>query len=214
MQQFQKSTILQALPQADSELVKKAQQGNNKAFEELVRRYEQKVYNIAFRMLGKEEEAKDAMQDSFLRAYRFISKFKGESTFYTWLYRITTNVCLTRLKQRQKKESLTLSLDQPIADAEDAQREIPDFKYSPELLHERQVMQKALQSAINELPSEYRSVIVLRELQGLSNKEVSKALRLTVASVKSRLHRGRVFLRNRLSKYIENKNIISEKDKN
>jgi RNA polymerase sigma-70 factor (ECF subfamily) len=214
MQQFQKSTILQALPQADSELVKKAQKGNTRAFEELIQRYEQKVYNIAYRMLGNPEEAKDAMQDSFLRSYRFINKFKGESTFYTWLYRITTNVCLTRLKQRQKKESLTLSLDEPIADAEDTQREIPDFKYSPELLHERQAMQKALQSAINELPSEYRSVIVLRELQGLSNKEVSKALRLTVASVKSRLHRGRVFLRNRLSKYIENKNIISEKDKN
>lgn len=212
MQQFQKSSILPALPLADSELVKKAQRGNNPAFEELVRRYEQKVYNIAFRMLGKEEEAKDAMQDSFLRAYRFIKKFKSESSFYTWLYRITTNVCLTRLKQRKNKESVTLSLDEPIKDGEDTQREIPDFKYSPEILHQRQTMQKALQSAINDLPTDYRSVIVLRELQGLSNKEVGKALRLSLASVKSRLHRGRVFLRNRLSKYVESHNVSAISD--
>lgn len=211
IKQLQKPTVHPALPPADSELVKRAQHGDNQAFEELVRRYEQKIYNTAFRMLGNHEEAKDAMQDAFLRAYRFLKKFKGDSSFYTWLYRITTNVCLTRLKQRQNKEAKTESLDAPITEGEDLQWEIPDYKYNPELLYERQQMQKALQDAINELPSDYRSVVILRDLQGLSNKEVSKALRLSVASVKSRLHRGRVFLRHRLSKYIDKKVISNEK---
>ncbi len=203
MQELNKPNLLKALPLADSELVKRAQRGNTPAFEELVKRYEQKVYNIAYRMLGNEEDAKDALQDTFLRVFRFIKKFKAESSFYTWLYRITTNVCLTRLKRKTKKEKYTSSLDESIKVKDEIEREIPDYKYSPELLYERHRMQKVLQVAINELPSDYRSVIVLRDLQGLSNKEVSKALQLSITAVKSRLHRGRVFLRNRLSKYIE-----------
>jgi len=203
MQQFQKSSTLTALPLADSELVKRAQRGNMQAFEELVKRYEHKVYNIAYRMLGNEEDARDALQDTFLRSFRFIKNFKAESSFYTWLYRITTNVCLTRLKRKQQKEKNTYSLDAQLDSKDEMPREISDFKYSPELLYERKIMQKALQEAISELPSDYRSVVVLRDLQGLSNREVSKALQLSLAAVKSRLHRGRVFLRNRLSKYIE-----------
>jgi len=198
-----KSSIQKALPLADSELVLRAQRGNMQAFEELVKRYEHKIYSVAFRMLGNEEDAKDALQDTFLRSFRFIKKFKAESSFYTWLYRIATNVCLTRLTRKNKKEKNTYSLDVKINTEEDVEREIPDAKYSPELLYEKKIMQKALQDAINELPSDYRSVVVLRDLQGLSNEEVSKSLQLSLAAVKSRLHRGRVFLRNRLSKYIE-----------
>jgi RNA polymerase sigma-70 factor (ECF subfamily) len=203
MRSFQKSTLVPALPLADSELVKRAQRGNTAAFEELVKRYEHKVYNIAYRMLSNEEEAKDALQDTFIRAYRFIKKFKGDSSFYTWLYRITTNVCLTRLKRRQGKDNVTVSLDEPVQDEEDMIRELPDVKHTPEILFERKQTQQAIQTAISELPSDYRSVVVLRDLQGLSNKEVSKALQLSIAAVKSRLHRGRVFLRKKLSKYIE-----------
>jgi RNA polymerase sigma-70 factor (ECF subfamily) len=203
MKSFQKSIIVPALPLADSELVKRAQRGNTAAFEELVKRYEHKVYNIAYRMLSNEEEAKDALQDTFIRAYRFIKKFKGDSSFYTWLYRITTNVCLTRLKRRQGKDNVTVSLDEPVQDEEDMIRELPDVKHTPEILFERKQTQQAIQTAISELPSDYRTVVVLRDLQGLSNKEVSKALQLSIAAVKSRLHRGRVFLRKKLSKYIE-----------
>ncbi|MEO0084792.1 MAG: sigma-70 family RNA polymerase sigma factor [candidate division WOR-3 bacterium] len=204
MQELTKPTSLKALPVTDTELVKRAQNGNIEAFEELVRRYEQKVYNIAYRMLGNEEDAKDALQETFLRVFRFLKKFKAESSFYTWLYRITTNVCLTRLQNKQSRENKTESLDEPVVaeDEDEVIKEIPDYKLSPEQLYERTRMQKLIQSAIDELPSDYRSVIILRDLQGLSNKEVSQALKLSVSAVKSRLHRGRVFLRNRLSKYI------------
>lgn len=203
MQQFQKSTILPALPIPDIELVKRAQKGDSHAFEELVKRYEQRIYNVTYRMLSNEEEAKDALQDTFIRAFRFIKKFKRDSSFYTWIYRIATNVCLTRLKQRKTKESVTLSLDAPLEGEEDLQPEIPDDKYTPEILYQRRRLSKALQLAISELPTDYRPVVVLRDLQGLSNKEVSKALQLSIAAVKSRLHRGRLFLRHRLSKYLE-----------
>jgi len=203
MQELNKPTTLKALPLADSELVKRAQRGNTVAFEELVKRYEHKVYNIAYRMLSNEEEAKDALQDTFIRAFRFIKKFQGDSSFYTWLYRITTNVCLTRLKRRKSKESVTVSLDEPIQNDDDTVRELPDETHGPEILFKRRRTQQAIQNAISELPSDYRSVVVLRDLQGLSNREVGKALQLSIAAVKSRLHRGRVFLRKRLSKYIE-----------
>lgn len=202
VKQLIKPKELKALPLTDIELVKRTQQGNTSAFEELVRRYERKIYNLVYRMLGNEEDAKDALQDTFIRAYRFIKNFKGKSSFYTWLYRIATNVCLTRLKNRKINEPAGFSLDEPIIDESEMQRELPDYKESPEHLYHRQQLQKALQDAINELPSDYRSVVILRDLQGLSNQEVSKALNLSVAAVKSRLHRGRVFLRNRLSKYI------------
>ncbi|MCX7757400.1 MAG: sigma-70 family RNA polymerase sigma factor [candidate division WOR-3 bacterium] len=193
----------QALPVADSELVKRAQAGDNLAFTELVKRYEHKVYNIAYRMLGSEEEAKDAMQDVFIRVYRFLKKFRSESSFYTWIYRITTNVCLTRLKQRQKEDK-TYSLDEPTKTSEDElTREIPDYRQSPEEIYQRERMRKVLQLAINELPADYRTVVVLRDLQGLSNKEISKTLKISVAAVKSRLHRGRVFLREKLEKYLQ-----------
>jgi len=207
MRSFQKSTILPALPIPDAVLVKRAQKGNTQAFEELVKRYEQRIYNITYRMLSNEEEAKDALQDAFIRAYRFIKKFKGDSSFYTWIYRIAANVCLTRLKQRKSKEQLTDSLDAPIAGEEDIQREIPDAKHTPEILYQRQQMSKALQDAISELPTDYRPVVVLRDLQGLSNREVSKSLQLSIAAVKSRLHRGRLFLRHRLSKYLETQSV-------
>jgi RNA polymerase sigma-70 factor (ECF subfamily) len=216
MKELTKPVQLKALPPPDLELVKKAQQGNNQAFEELVKRYEQRVYNIAYRMLSNEEEAKDALQDTFLRVFRFIKKFKGDSSFYTWLYRITTNVCLTRLKQRKGKEQVTISLDEPVSDEDDMQREIPDDVYNPEILYQRRRMANALQDAISELPSDYRSVVVLRDLQGLSNKEAGKALQLSIAAVKSRLHRGRVFLRNRLSKFLETRSasVISRSERN
>ncbi|MCS7258257.1 MAG: sigma-70 family RNA polymerase sigma factor, partial [candidate division WOR-3 bacterium] len=129
--------------------------------------------------------------------------FRSESSFYTWIYRITTNVCLTRLKQRQKEDK-TYSLDEPTKTSEDElTREIPDYRQSPEEIYQRERMRKVLQLAINELPADYRTVVVLRDLQGLSNKEISKTLKISVAAVKSRLHRGRVFLREKLEKYLQ-----------
>ncbi|MFO7639353.1 MAG: sigma-70 family RNA polymerase sigma factor [bacterium] len=189
-----------ALPVPDDELVRRAQAGRTDAFEELVRRHERKVYNIAYRMLSNPEDASEALQDTFLRAYRFLNKFEFKSQFFTWLYRIATNVSLTRLRRR--KSPVVMSLDQPIGDSGDMIFEIPDDQFSPDLLYKRRELQRRLQQAVDGLPEDYRTVVVLRDLEGLSNEEVSKVLNLSVAAVKSRLHRGRMALREKLGSYL------------
>jgi len=202
-----------SLPPPDSLLVKRAQSGDDNAFAELVRRYERKVYNICYRLLGNVDEASEALQDAFLRAYQFLKKFKGKSSFYTWLYRIATNVCLTRLRKR--KTALAIALEnneegeksyrhQPILVSSDLITDIPDASQSPERLVRQKELREALNQAVDELPADFRTVVVLRDFEGLSNREVSKVLNLSVPAVKSRLHRGRLFLRNRLQAYINN----------
>ncbi|NPV14844.1 sigma-70 family RNA polymerase sigma factor [candidate division WOR-3 bacterium] len=188
------------LPVSDDELVRRAQRGKTEAFEELVRRYEHKVYNITYRLLGNEEDATEALQDTFLRAYRSISRFKFKSSFYTWLYRIATNVSLTKLRRRKTQE--TVSLDEPIKDTDDLKYDIPDSRSTPEQAFEQKRLRERLQEAIAKLPEEYRTVVVMRDLEGLSNEEVSATLGITVPAVKSRLHRGRMALREQLARYL------------
>ncbi len=188
------------LPVSDEELVKRVQEGNSEAFEELVRRYERKVYNIAYRILGNEEDATEALQDTFLRAYRFLPKFGFKSSFYTWLYRIATNVSITKLRNRKKKEAV--SLDAPVPDSDDLTFDVPDTGQTPEEVFAQKRLREKLDQAVRELPEEYRVVVILRDLEGLSNEEVSRVLKLSVPAVKSRLHRARLALREKLAGYI------------
>lgn len=189
-----------ALPVPDDELVRRVQAGNSEAFEELVRRYERRVYSITYRLLGNEQDASEALQDAFLRAYRFIAKFEFKSSFFTWLYRIATNVSLSKLRKRPRIE--TISLDAPANAAGDLPLEIPDEKYTPERLMQQRELRAAMKAAVDGLPEDYRSVVVLRDLEGLTNEEAGKVLNLSVAAVKSRLHRGRLVLRSKLAKYL------------
>lgn len=189
-----------ALPVPDEELVRRVQAGNGEAFEELVRRYERKVYNIAYRLMGNERDASEVLQDAFLRAYRFLPKFQFKSSFFTWLYRIATNVSLTKLRKREKVQ--LVSIDEPGTGDGDMPLEIPDYRYNPEKMMKQRELREALQKAVDNLPPDYRSVVVLRDLEGLSNEEVSKVLNLSVAAVKSRLHRGRLELRKVLAEYL------------
>ena len=188
------------LPVPDDVLVRRVQGGNTEAFEELVRRYERKVYNITYRLMGNEQDASEALQDAFLRAYRFIAKFEFKSSFFTWLYRIATNVSLSKLRKRPRIE--TISIDGPVNAAGDLPLEIPDEKYTPEKLMRQRELRAAMKAAVDGLPEDYRSVVVLRDLEGLTNEEAGKVLNLSVAAVKSRLHRGRLVLRTKLVKYL------------
>lgn len=189
-----------ALPVSDLELVRRFQAGKIEAFEELVRRYERKVYNIAYRMLGNEQDASEAMQDAFMRAYRFLGRFQFKSSFFTWLYRIATNVCLTRLRKRKPPEMV--SLDEPGGESGDVPFEIADGRGSPEEVFRQKALREKLQAAVDGLPEEYRAVVVLRDLEGLSNEEASKVLKVSVPAVKSRLHRARLMLRDELAAYL------------
>jgi RNA polymerase sigma-70 factor (ECF subfamily) len=183
----------------DADLVTSAQHGETRAFDELVRRYRDKVYRLSFKILRNEDDAAEALQDAFLSAYRGLRNFKAESTFSTWLFRITTNASL--MKYRKRRDNV-VSLEQSQNPTEGAEAlQLPDWSTQPldELLDSetREVMDegKAL------LDEDLRTVFILRDEEGLSNAEVAEILDLSVAAVKSRLHRARLRLRDRLSRY-------------
>ncbi|HET9940355.1 MAG TPA: sigma-70 family RNA polymerase sigma factor [Candidatus Eisenbacteria bacterium] len=182
--------------ETDEQLVRKSQQDNERAFGELVSRYESKVYSLALKMLRNPEDAEDVLQDTFLRAYRGIKSFKGNSTFSTWIYRITANSALMRLRKRQLP---TVSIDD--ADEREAPINIADWAPGPVEQMLNQETQAAMTEAIDALPPEFRQVFVLRDIEELSNAEVAEILDLSVAAVKSRLHRARLKVRNRLATY-------------
>ncbi len=194
---------------SDGELVRSAQAGENRAFDELVRRYQDKVYRLSYKILRHEDDAAEALQDAFLSAYRGLRNFKAESTFSTWLYRIATNASLMKYRKRRDGH---ISLDQPQGATEDSEPiQLADWSAQPpeELLtaETRQVMAEG----IERLPEELRTVFVLRDIEELSNAEVAEVLDLSVAAVKSRLHRGRIQLRERLNRYFNDR--MTKKDR-
>jgi RNA polymerase sigma-70 factor, ECF subfamily len=187
----------------DAELVRMAQGGETRAFDELVRRYQDKVYRLSYKILRHEDDAAEALQDALLSAYRGLKNFKAESTFSTWLYRVATNAALMKYRKRRDGH---VSLERSQSDNEDAEPlALPDWSAQPldELLdtETREVMQEG----IDRLPEELRVVFVLRDVEGLSNGEVSDVLELSIPAVKSRLHRARLQLRNRLDRYFRDK---------
>jgi RNA polymerase sigma-70 factor (ECF subfamily) len=188
---------------ADEGLVRLAQEGDTRGFDELVSRYRDRVYRLAFKILRHEQDAAEALQDAFLSAYRGLKNFKSESTFSTWLYRVATNASLMKYRKRRDdhvslEQSQSYQLDpEPLA--------IPDWSRQPleELLdaETRQVMEEGLRR----LPEELRLVFILRDEDGHSNIEVAEMLDLSVAAVKSRLHRARIALRDRLDRYFQDR---------
>ena len=186
-----------------------AQQNDTRAFDELVRRYRDKVYRLSFKILRHEDDASEALQDAFLSAYRGLKNFKAESTFSTWLYRIATNASL--MKYRKRRDNL-VSLEQSQSKNEDAETlEIPDWSSQPadELLTSE--LREVMADSVSRLPEELRTVFQLRDNDELSNAEVADTLDLTVAAVKSRLHRARLSLRDRLNRYFTDR--MTRKDR-
>ncbi len=201
-------TTTQVRDRDDAELVRLAQSGDTRAFDELVRRYRDKVYRLSYKILRHEEDAAEALQDAFLSAYRGLKNFKAESTFSTWLYRIATNASLMKYRRRRDGH---VSLEQSqSSDGTGEPLQIPDWSAQPptELLN--QETHDVMEEGIQRLPEELRTVFVLRDVEGLSNAEVAEVLHLSVAAVKSRLHRARIALRDRLNRYFADK--LSRRD--
>jgi RNA polymerase sigma-70 factor, ECF subfamily len=193
----------------DDRLVHQTQEGDTRAFDELVTRYRDRVYRLAFKILRHEEDAAEALQDAFLSAFRGIKNFKSESTFSTWLYRVATNASLMKYRKRRDDH---LSLEQSQSHEPDSEPlAIPDWSRQPleELLdgETREVMEEGLRR----LPEDLRVVFILRDEEGLSNAEVAEMLEITVAAVKSRLHRARIALRDRLDRYFQDR--MTRKDR-
>lgn len=179
----------------DELLVDRSRKGDLDAFDELVRRYEGKVYTIAYRFMGNHADAGDLAQDAFIRAYRALPTFRGDSSFATWLYRIASNVCRDEIRrqQRHKKVSLDEVMAQPGGNPSLVAREI-----SPQESIERNELQELVQGQLNALSEDHRLILVMREIQGLSYEEIAAALECTLGTVKSRLNRARQTLRQRV----------------
>ena len=162
-------------------------------FERLVEEHSDFVYNVAYRMMGNHEDAEDVAQDAFLSAYRAFDRFRGESRVTTWLYRIATNAALMRLRKTKLARSLTHT---GIDDLE-----VPDWSQTPERAAQNSELQDKLRQGLDRLEPDLRAAVVLRDVQGLSNAEAAEVLDLSVAALKSRLHRARVMLRQFLTEY-------------
>ena len=186
--------------ETDETLVRRAQEGDTGAFDELVRRYTSIVYRILYKILRHEEDTQDALQDTFVSAYRALPRFRQDARFSTWIYRIATNAAL--MKARARKTNL-VSLDHPTEDPEaQSAWELPDWSATPDEEIMTGETRRIMEDAIQALPPEQRAAFVLHDIQDLSSAETAQAMGITVSAVNSRLHRARVFLRDRIGRHL------------
>ena len=180
----------------DKHIVAQARRGDLSAFEELVTRYEKRVYAIALRSSGSSEDAADITQEVFLKAWRSMESFRGDSGFSTWLFRITMNMCVDHARRRQ-----TQPQTQPLVQGEeDDERPIPDTAPTPEEHLENSELGRELAAALDEVSDEHRRIVLLRDVSGMSYTEIAEVLEISEGTVKSRLSRARIALRKILLK--------------
>jgi RNA polymerase sigma-70 factor, ECF subfamily len=188
----------------ESVLLAQSREGDTRAFAELVRRYEGKIFRLAQHITQNREDAEDVLQETFMKAYEHLDQFKGDSKFYTWIVRIAVNQALMKLRRRKTDKSV--SLDEQIDTGEDTiVREIAAWDEDPEQQFSREELGSILDRAIQSLDPPYRSVFVLRDIDELSTEETAEALGLSVPAVKSRLLRARLQLREKLTRYFKRK---------
>jgi len=188
----------------ESQLVAQSREGDTTAFNELVRRYEGKIFRLAQHVTQNREDAEDVLQETFLKAYEHLDQFKGDSKFYTWIVRIAVNQALMKLRRRKTDKSV--SLDETIDTGEDTvTREIAAWDEDPEQRFSREELGGILDSAEQSLEPLYRSVFVLRDIEELSTEETAEALGLSIPAVKSRLLRARLQLREKLTRFFRRK---------
>ena len=183
----------------EAQLVSAAKAGDISAFEELVNRYERKIFRLGMNITQNREDAEDVMQDAFLKSYQNLDRFQGDSRFYTWLVRIAVNEALMKLRKRRPNH---VSLDEPLTDAPDPVfREIVDWGPSPEKQFAQTELNEILTQVIGDLDPIFRVVFLLRDVEGVSTEETAQILKISIPAVKSRLLRARLKLRQKLNKH-------------
>lgn len=176
---------------ADEILIKRSKNGDLEAFELLVKRYENKVYTVAYRFLGNHADASDLAQEAFLRLYQALPGFRGDSGFMTWLYRITANVCRDELRRRQKYQVVSLDGEGASGNGGPGIAQLPGRDLSPEEAYEQKEFNELIQQCLLSLSEEHRLVLIMREIQGMSYEEIAEVLNCSLGTVKSRLSRSR-----------------------
>jgi len=178
----------------EKKLIERASGGDASAFNQLMAAHERRMYAVALRMCANREDAQDCLQEAMLRVFRAISGFKGQSSFSTWVYRVTMNTCLDELRKKKNRQNTSLDnlLDQGWSPS--------DGENGPEKHALQSETRRQLSAAIQELPEDMRAAVVLRDVHGLAYDEIADALQTNVGTIKSRISRGREKLREKLSK--------------
>lgn len=185
----------------EKRFIKKLKRRDEKAFSELVRTHQHRIFNVVFRMLGNVEEARDVSQEVFVTIFRSIDSFRGECRLATWIYRIATNRCRNRMKSlRRRGADRTSELD--AVPEQQLSTSTPELIAMPDQLLEAYQLEDAVQQALNVLDDDFREILILRDIEGLSYQEIAEILQLPEGTVKSRLHRARFQLRDRLKPYL------------
>ena len=182
----------------DQKLVERVWAGEREAFARLIDRYKTRVLHTAFRMLRNREDAEEAAQDTFVRAYRGLAKFRAEASFSTWIYKICYHVCLSYL-ERKKLPRAQIEPEELLS--------LPDWA-TPETTLETQAQGKAVEAVLDGLPQHFRTVLILYHAQQLSYQEISEVMELPVNTVKTHLHRGRALLRERILQTLPEEEIV------
>ncbi len=190
---------------ADRQLVERARKGDNGAFRQLVARYQRRVYSVAYGMVRSHPDAMDVTQESFIKVHRYLANFQGSSSFYTWLYRIVVNVSIDHIR---KDKGQQVEYDDAISQEGDGVE--GDGTILPSILGSnpakalgRQELLGMMQKAIDSLPPYHRAVIVMRELEGMSYKDMAKAMKVSKGTIMSRLHHARHKLQKALAEYVQ-----------
>ncbi|AKJ65179.1 RNA polymerase sigma factor [Kiritimatiella glycovorans] len=184
----------------DAELVRRVQQGDAGAYEDLVRRHHARIYGLVYNMTSNREDAEDLTQEIFLKAYRSLSRFQGRSSFYTWLYRIALNMTINYRKKRNRKQAL--SLDEMVGEVKtDPAYTRLHADESPFRNANISEFQKKLNSALQSLSDKHRTVVVLHDIQGLPHNEIAKIVGCSVGTVRSRLFYARQILQGKLAEF-------------
>ncbi len=191
----------------DEDLVARARTKDFAAFEELVDRYEDKIFRLAFRFVRNETEAKEIVQDTFLLVWRKLDTFKGDSQFGSWLYRVATNTALMRLRAQRRHPEI--STEELPVDYLDNYGQLPaageNWAKRPDDELQSDELRRRIQKAVDELPDIYRTVFLIRDVEGLSTEETAEVLEISIPTVKTRLHRARLALRDAITRYFDQK---------
>ncbi len=179
----------------DAQLIEETLAGHSVAFGRLVQKYQDRLYNTVVHVVGNAEDAKDVVQDAFVQAFVKLDTFKGSSAFYTWLYRIAINVAISRRRRRRPTQSVEQN-------RETSGSEPVDGNQGPDETLERDERRRQVRRAIDQLPDEYRVVVVLREIDGCTYEAIAEILDLPIGTVRSRLHRARLQLRDSLKEVL------------
>lgn len=186
---------------SDLELIEEFRTGNQQSFEELIGRYSTKAFSLASRLTRSQEDAEEVLQDVFVTVYRKIAGFEGKSSFSSWLYRVTVNASLMKLRKKRNDHTVSVDDAQPQIDEAIVNRSFNNIE--GDVMTLRHELSTALEDAISKLPDDYRPVFILRDVDGLTSREVGRILDLTVPAVKSRLHRSRLMLRRKLQRFYQ-----------